>query len=201
MAKSNDARSKEARTKKRKSTWLKEVLELDQNHGWRSKPGYKIFVAGRGAVRFDVPGDWVIKPQEKSFRFLDKEPPDEDACLEVSYDFLPPVDLSDFSLETLVHELAQKDERNPLSISEVVTVPRQTARIVWVELEFMDPDENRPAFSRICVALGSQIRCLVTMEFWPEDRDRCHRIWEEMLRTLTLGLYIADPRKGFARPD
>src|SRR4028118_867180 len=41
-------------SKRKKQEWLKETLELKEDHNWKSKPGTRIFVAGRGAVRFDV---------------------------------------------------------------------------------------------------------------------------------------------------
>ena len=31
--------------------------------------------------------------------------------------------------------------------------------------------------------------------------ERFIPVWEHMLETLVLGLFISDPRKGFARPD
>src|SRR5262249_23366387 len=40
------------------------TLPLPENHGWRSQPGYLIFVANRGEVRFDYPEDWIIGPRE-----------------------------------------------------------------------------------------------------------------------------------------
>lgn len=185
--------------KKHNLQWVKQTLELKDNHNWRSKPGYKIFVIGRGAVRMDVPSAWILKPQEKSFRFLDKEPPD--ACLEVSYNLMPPGNYRDLPLEGILVQVADQDEREVIDKSQVFTLDRQTARIVWIELKFMDPDENREAFSRICVGIGSGVQCLITMEFWPEDADRCIPIWEEALHSLVLGMYISDPTTGFARPD
>lgn len=46
-----------SKRKKHNLQWLKENLELKEEHNWTSKPGMKIFVAGRGALRFDVPQD------------------------------------------------------------------------------------------------------------------------------------------------
>ncbi|HEY9649388.1 MAG TPA: hypothetical protein V6C95_01910, partial [Coleofasciculaceae cyanobacterium] len=47
-----------SKRKKHNLQWLKQTLELKENHNWKSKPGTRIFVAGRGALRFDVPEDW-----------------------------------------------------------------------------------------------------------------------------------------------
>jgi hypothetical protein len=61
--------------------WKKRVYKLDANHKWKSKPGYQIFVADWGAVRFDFPTGWIPVPVEISIRLCDKQPPDNDAAL------------------------------------------------------------------------------------------------------------------------
>src|SRR5207249_3004642 len=68
----------------KKPKWDKQVLRLQPNHTWRCQPGYKVFVAGRGDVRFDVPQDWVFEPGKSSFCFFDRSPPDDDCRLEAS---------------------------------------------------------------------------------------------------------------------
>jgi hypothetical protein len=182
--------------------WVKETLEMAPNHRWQSNPGYKIFVAGRGAVRFDVPQDWTFEPKEKSFRFLNAPYPDDDCGLEVSFNLLPPHDWSLFPLKSTLKKVMAEDSRDVLEMGEVVTVKRQTARIVWVEMKFMDhQEEPREAFSRTCVGIGSNVQCLITMEFWADQAEQFTPVWDEVLRSLTLGLFIRDPRTGEAFPD
>ena len=41
-------------------TWKRRVYKLDANHTWKAKPGYQIFVADWGAVRFDIPSGWAF---------------------------------------------------------------------------------------------------------------------------------------------
>jgi hypothetical protein len=190
-----------AKQKKDTLKWIKETLELKDNHNWSSKPGCKVFVAGRGAVRFDVPGDWHFEPQEKSFRFTDKKPPDEDCCLEVSFNLFPQADFSDFPLGATLKKIAKDDSRNVVECGEVVRVKRQTAKIVWIQLKFIDAEENREAYSRICIGLGSGVQCLITFDYWVDDADRLVPVWDTVLETLVLGLFIRDPRTGFAMPD
>jgi hypothetical protein len=191
-----------AKRKKDDLKWVKETLNLSNNHNWSSKPGCKVFVAGRGAVRFDVPGDWHFEPKEKSFRFTDKKPPDEDCGLEVSFNLLPPeADFSSFPLGATLKKIAKDDSRNVIEFGEVVHIKRQTAKIVWLELKFIDAEENREAYSRICVGLGSGVQCLITFDYWVDDADRLVPVWDTVLETLVLGLFIRDPRTGFAMPD
>lgn len=187
--------------KKGKPEWIKETLELNENHNWNSKPGYKIFVAGRGAVRFDVPQNWHFEPDEKSFRFHDAVPPDDDCRLEVSFNLLPEGDWSLFPLAHTLKKIAADDDRNVIDRGEVITLKRQTARIVWTEIKFIDSDENREAFSRICIGLGSNVQCLITFDYWADQAEKLTPVWDVVIDTLVLGLFIRDPRTGFALPD
>src|SRR5437868_3743955 len=40
--------------------WKRQKLRMKPDHGWKTKPDYKIVVADRGALRFDVPRGWVM---------------------------------------------------------------------------------------------------------------------------------------------
>jgi len=190
-----------AKGKKHDLNWIKQTLELKSDHKWQSQPGYKIFVAGRGAVRFDVPADWVFEPAEKSFQFFDGKPPDDNCRLEVSFNLLPARDWSGFPLADMLSQIVKQEKRDLLETSEIITIKRQTVRMVWTEIKFMDSQENRPAYSRTCIGLGSNVQCLITFDYWVEDAKRLTPVWDEVLRTLTLGLYISDPRTGNALPD
>ncbi len=190
-----------AKGKKHDLNWIKQTLDLKPDHKWQSKPGYKIFVAGRGAVRLDVPADWIFEPDEKSFKFLDGEPPNDDCRLEVSFNLLPPNDWSGFPLANALKKIVKKESRNVIETGEIITVQRQTARIVWTQIKFIDTQEDRPAYSRICIGLGSNVQCLITLDYWVDDAERLTPVWDEALRSLTLGLFISDPTTGNAMPD
>ncbi|MDJ0798694.1 MAG: hypothetical protein QNJ51_18050 [Calothrix sp. MO_167.B12] len=189
--------------KKSNRSWIKETLDLKPDHHWEGPEGYKIFVAGRGAVRFNVPQKWVFEPQENSFKFMDNKPPKDDCCLEVSYNHLPPRDdWSFFPLKHTLKKVMEEDDRNIIERSEVFTVKRQTAKIVWCEIKFIDTQsEPRDAFSRTCIGIGSNIQCLITFDYWADQAEQLIPVWDEVMRSLTLGLYIRDPRTGLAFPD
>ena len=122
--------------------------------------------------------------------------------MEVSYNHLPERDWSLFPLKRTLRQIIEDDSRNPFEVGEVVTVKRQTARIVWVEMKFIDTQEEpREAYSRTCIAIGSNIQCLITYEFWADQAEQLTPVWDEVIRSLTLGLYIRDPRTGLAFPD
>ncbi|MBF2027519.1 MAG: hypothetical protein IGS48_12250 [Oscillatoriales cyanobacterium C42_A2020_001] len=44
-------------------------------------------------------------------------------------------------------------------------------------------------------------QCLIPFDYWADQADRMTPVWDEVLRTLTLGLYIRDPTTGAAFPD
>ena len=192
-----------AKKKKNNLKWIKETLELQPDHRWEAtNPGYQIFVAGRGAVRMDVPQGWIFEPDEKSFRFLNADPPNDDCRLEVSFNLLPPGEWDLFPLKSTLKNIMEKDERNVTEWGEVITVKRQTARIVWMEIKFIDDqEEERDAFSRTCIGIGSNVQCLITMDFWADQAEQFTPVWDAVMRSLTLGLFIRDPRTGLAFPD
>jgi hypothetical protein len=177
--------------------WKKHPLTLKDDHTWKAKPGYRIFVADRGAVRFDIPEDWVLVPGKDSFSFHDRQPPKDDCRLEMSYLRLPPlVDWSKLPLSVLFEHLVDGDPRAPFHKSETYTVERPDLELVWVEIMFIDPAEKREARSRLCLARAMDIQPCITMDFWPEDAERVSPVWDEVLRSLQLGVYVKDPTRG-----
>jgi hypothetical protein len=182
--------------------WVKQTLDLEPENHWQAEPGYNIVVIGRGAVRFDVPEDWIFEPDETSFKFFDGKPPDDNCRLECSYNLLPEADWSQFPLKQTLEKIAEDDKRNVIARSEVFTFERQTAQVVWTELRFIDTQEAaREAYSRICIGLGSNVQCLITFDYWADEAERMAPVWNVVLKSLTLGLYIRDPLTGAAFPD
>lgn len=178
--------------------WKHESLRLKAKHQWKSKPGYKIIVLDKGAVRFDYPETWVVKMEDDGLKIYDGEPPVDDVRLGISYRRLPPMNPKDFPLEKFLRDTVETDERNPVAKGEMQRITRIDWRGAWQEIEFVDLAENRPAFSRIFLAVGGGVWCLMTLEFWAEDRERIDPVWTEVLRSLRLGHYIADPTTGIA---
>ena len=178
------------------SNWDKEELELKKSHGWKAKPGKTIFVADRGAVRIEFPESWVVIPDDDSIKFYDKQPPDDDTCLALSYIHLPPVDLSGLPVSDLLKVAMQGDPRPIYSRSSIHEVKRTELELAWAELAFVDPLQHRECRSRICVGRGSDIQPLITMEFWEDDRAHYAPVWDDVLDSLQLGVYIADPTRG-----
>jgi hypothetical protein len=91
----------------------KDEIKLRRKHTWKATPGCRIFVADRGAVRFDIPQDWVVVPDSDCIKLHDKAPPDDDCVLAVSYMRLPPIDWSELRLASLV-EVANEGDTRPI---------------------------------------------------------------------------------------
>lgn len=176
--------------------WERKESTLRPWHGWRAKPGCKIFVADRGAVRFDSPQDWVVVPDEHSVKLYDKQPPDDDSRLEISYQRLPPIDWSGLPIAALV-EAAMRGGKRPIDTwGPIRETRRGDLQLAWREVTFVDPVETRQARSRMCIARRSILQCLITFDFWETDLERCELAWDTALETLQLGDFIIDSTGG-----
>jgi len=178
------------------SKWKQETFKLKKKHKWTAKPGHRIFVAGRGAVRFDIPQKWILKPDDDSIKFYDLEPPDDNIRLECSFNQLPQADWDSFPLETLMPAVSEDDPRPILSRGELIKINRKDLRLVWVESSFQDPAEDRLAYTRAMIGLGGNVQCLITIDFWTEHRKLAESVWNNVIDSLKLGVYILDPTTG-----
>jgi len=178
--------------------WEKHSFKLPAQHGWKAKPGYKIFVADRGAVRFDFPEDWVVVPGKDSIGLHDRRPPEDEVVLKVSVMHLPPIKggWGQLPLENLVREAVRHDSRGSTGGDDIRTVQRGALELAWTEVRFIDPNEKRPALSRTCLARARNIQPLITMDFWETDVEKFGPVWDEILRSLRVGVAYGDPRRG-----
>lgn len=171
-------------------------LALKSNHGWKAKPGFRICVLDRGAVRFDFPEDWILKQAPDSVKIHDAEPPSDNCVLAISVYRLPPIDWSGLPVRDLVTAAMDGDDREILDRIDVVEEKRGELELAWGELRYRDPTENREAGARICIAREREIQCLLTLDFWADEKPRLDPVWSEVLRSLVLGLYVEDPTVG-----
>ncbi len=184
--------------------WERRNLRLRENHGWKAKRGYQIFVLDRGAVRLDLPGEWIatVKTEENSgrttFTFTDRPAPDDDCRLQVTAIYLPPgIDSSALPLPEMLEETAGgPDEYTVLGRSAAVHEQRRDLELAWVETRFIDPGEHREARSRTYLARRDGVHALITFEYWPEDAGRFLPIFDEITRSLRLAEFIRDPTRG-----
>lgn len=186
--------------KPKKSRWTKQTIPLPPDHGWTGTPGYRVFVADRGAVQFEFPEAWVVIPEESgAIAFHDRKPPDDDCVLRCSVMRLPP-EVFDYErldrelpLDGLVRQLLGQDTRPGTVLDEEIrTVQRPDLSLAWGEVRFTDPAQNRAARSRMCLARGRGIQPLITMDFWETDVPHVTPVWDQVLASLRVGVVIGD---------
>jgi hypothetical protein len=171
-------------------------MRLKDNHTWKAPSGYKIVVLERGAVSFNVPTKWIVA-KTQPFELNDAEPPNDNARISVSYwQFPPEIDWKGLPLEGLLIQSTNDLKMEILERSEVFHSDRKDIEIVWVQHRFLDPKEKREAFTRILVGRAFGVHVLVTCDFWVDDAKKLKPVWDEILRSLQLGRYIADPLQG-----
>ncbi len=176
--------------------WEKRTLKLRDGHTWTARPGCQVFVADRGAVMFEFPGDWVVVPGAECIKFYDKRPPDDDCCLAVSYLRLPPLDWSKLPLAALVEEAGKTDNRPLYHWGKIVESRRGALETAWREVRLVDSGQTREARSRMCIARKGGIQALLTYDFWESDLEACAKVWDLVLETLDLDQHIEDPQSG-----
>jgi hypothetical protein len=177
--------------------WKKKILRLKDRHGWKSRPGYAIIAIDRGAIRFDYPDGWDVSADSGQVNVRDHPEPDDNCVLAVSQMHLPRALADQVPIRELVFGSIQNDDRDILERKEIVVAAREDGvELAYSEIRHMDPKEKRPAVSRLAVARGEGVYCLITFDLWAEDVPKYDPVWEEALRSLTLGLYIKDPTVG-----
>lgn len=181
---------------KPKKTFTKATGRLADNHTWKAPPGYKIIVIDRGAASFNFPAKWIVKGFEP-LEIHDADPPNDNARLMVTiWKFPSHVDYTDLPLVGLLAQATSQTEREMISKSEIFQPKRDDLQIAWVEHRFIDTVEPREAFSRIAVVRYLGIHLLITFDYWVDDARKMTPVWDELLRSLQMGRYIADPLKG-----
>jgi hypothetical protein len=177
---------------KRAMRWARPDERVGKLQNYNPKPGNKVFIGNRGEVRFDIPEEWVINIGDDSIRFNDKEPPDDNAILQLSVHYLPPgIDFSGLPIRSMIESLNAEDrdteEHKALSRGPVTEIRRGALEIAWCESRVFHFKENREAISRLALARCNGIQPLITMDFWPEDHKQFDPIWTEVLRSLHVG--------------
>lgn len=174
--------------KKARKLYRREGISLQQKTNWKAKPGCKIFVADRGAVRFEFPREWWVKGDTDSIKFRDRKPPDDDCVLAVSYLRLPPADWKTLPLPTLVAHVTEKsaERRSVHDWGEIVDAPRVDLEIAWRQGNYTDSKESRAAVTRLCLARRNYVQALLTMDCWASELERFAPVWNHVLDSLEL---------------
>jgi len=173
-----------------------EILKLREGHTWKCQPGYKIFVLGQGELRFDVPEDWFMEVGENSVRFYDRKPPDDNCRLEVSRFRHSRINWSGLPLDQLVRNVWKDMTNQDRRMEDLHRQSRPGIELVWAENVFIDPNEKKPARSRIAIVRGLNAHALVTLDYWEDDAARVLPAWDEAMRSFDMDLKVKDPTIG-----
>jgi hypothetical protein len=178
--------------------WKSKSMKLKKDHIWQCKPGNRICVLGTGDVYFEIPLEWIMVPDNDSIKFYDANPPDDDIRLAFShYKLEPRIDWSGLPLADLVKEGLNGDERQLTQVTDYIHRKQKNIVICWQDSTFIDAVEKREAFTRLCLCRYFELLCMITVDFWPEDKERVDSVWEVIMDSLTMGLKIKDPRLGY----
>jgi hypothetical protein len=180
-----------------KGKWNKYTLPMPPNHGWKCSAGHNLFIADRGAVRFEFPEAWTHGPEDDgSIGFHDRKPPADDVSLRASVLHLPPglpmaaLD-RDLPLDKLIVDAVARDTRGVAFDGRVHRQPKPDAQVVWVHMTFTDPAEQRAARSRMCMARARGVQPLITMDYWDDQAAQFEPVWDHVMRTLWVATPIA----------
>lgn len=165
---------------------------LHEHHSWKAKPGFKIFLADRGAARFSIPQDWILRRTDDCLRFYDAAPPDDEATIGFTLMRVAPVHVPATELLT---QASTDSELDVISRGDVIEVTRPGHSIAWRETRLRDVS-GQHAISRMLIGKRDDVCVLVTFDFWVDDLSRVSVVWDEVLASLELGRYVTDPRRG-----
>ena len=171
-----------------------EKRKLKSNHTWKSNPGYSICVIDRGLVRFDYPSDWIVEPEEGAVHLHDRPPSVESCDLGVSIFRVPAEHVRELSLDDTLRDTLGND-RKAYRQSEIHHIARGDLEIAWLEQRYIDAEYKRDARFRVALARGP-VLCLISMNYWSNRAAGLEGVWDEVLRTLVIGMRIDDPTAG-----
>ncbi len=171
-----------------------ERLKLKDNHTWKSKPGYSICVIDRGLVRFDYPSNWIVEPEKGAVHLHDRPPSVESCDLGVSIFQVPAVHVRALCLDDMLRDTLGND-RKAYQQSEIHHIARGDLEVAWLEQRYIDAEYKRDARFRVALARG-EVLCLISMNYWSNRAAGLERAWDEVLRTLVIGLRVEDPTAG-----
>jgi hypothetical protein len=169
-------------------------LKLKGNHTWKCKPGYSICVIDRGLVRFDYPSHWIVEPDEGAVHLHDRPASVESCDLGVSIFRVPAEHVRELCLDDTLRDTLG-DDRKPYQQSEVHHVVRGDLEIAWLEQRYTDAEYKRDARFRVALVRGP-VLCLISMNYWSNRASGLERVWDDVLRTLVVGMHVEDPTAG-----
>lgn len=166
--------------------WTADALPKD--HSWTAREGFKILIANRGAIRMDIPREWVVTPREGGILLAsDRDPPDDSCRIEMSVLSLPVVSPLPIRLADML-TIVQSAEAEDLRPAGRIHVERRgTTEVGWFASHENEVDGDREILTRHLFACAPGAQAVVTYRVYVDAADRFARVWRELLRSLRLG--------------
>ena len=185
--------------------WQQGRFKMKPDHRWKAKPGHQIFIAQRGAIRLDIPRAWVVIPDKTSYKMCDRQPPDDECTLEVSYMVLPNVDLTDLTVGMMLRDVTDSQhQKTETWRGEIVEEKRGEMELAQLATRWIDPSQNREACSHIAVARRRGIQALLTYDYWLDDAKQFGPVWLTVMESLRVAEWVTPdgrPAPAPALPD
>jgi hypothetical protein len=171
--------------------WHQNSIKMKPNHRWKAKPGHQVFVAQRGAIRLDIPHGWVVIPEKTSYKMCDRQPPDDECTLEVSYMVLPEVDLTELTVSMMLRDVTDNQhQKTETWRGEIVEEKRGQMETAQLATRWIDPSQNREACSHIALARRRGIQALLTFDYWLDDSKQFGPVWLTVMETLRVAEWV-----------
>jgi len=174
------------------------AIELQSGHTWKATPGCRILLIDSGAVRFDYPAEWVVRPTTKYVFVIDRHPPDDRCLLVVSWRRIPFRALS-IPTAALLDRLAPLETRPPDHRGDTLHVLRPPLEAAWTETRFIEPIYGNDVCTRMCVARADRTQAVLLLDYREGNEIVIDAAWKTLLDTLVIGEYIEDIRTGRKR--
>jgi hypothetical protein len=188
------------------ASWQKSSLKMKPNHRWKATPGCQVFIAQRGAVRVDIPRSWVVIPEKTSYKMCDRQPPDDECTLEISYMVLPNVDLTDLTVSMMLRDVSENQpQKMETWRGDLVEEKRGEMEMAQRATRWLDTSqESREACSHIALARRRGIQALLTFDYWLDDAKQFGPVWITVMQSLRVAEWMTPdgrPAPAPALPD
>ncbi len=171
--------------------WQQGRFKMKPDHRWKAKPGHQIFIAQRGAIRLDIPRTWVVIPEKTSYKMCDRQPPDDECTLEVSYMVLPDADLTGLTVSMMLRDVTDNQhQKTETWRGEIVEEKRGEMEMAQLATRWIDPSQNREACSHIALARRRGIQALLTYDYWLDDAKQFGPVWITIMETLRVAEWV-----------
>ena len=175
-----------------------DVFQLAPNHVWKAAPGCRILVLDNGALRCDIPHEWIVYSPGRHVFVIDRFPPNNRCMLAISCRRVSS-EVVAIPLLYILGEWIGSEERQVMGRGEPVRFHRWPLEAAWLQLWVRDPKDGQEKSTHVCVARADRTQALIVLDFYPEDEPVVGSAWRTVMDTLTVGDYIADPATGRKR--